>query len=112
MKKLITIITIIAGSGFVHADGPKPKFKSYVELQAERAAKADAAYIRYAAERKIAEENAIAEKAKAVLAEKERAVQLRVEREEHRKQLEIATAGAANVNVNTTAIAVSGARAR
>jgi hypothetical protein len=56
LKTLITIITIIAVSGFGHADGPKPKFKSYVEMQAERVAKADAVSARYAAERKIAEE--------------------------------------------------------
>jgi Tfp pilus assembly major pilin PilA len=101
MKKLITIITLIAASSFAHADGPK--FKSYVEMQAERKAKADAVSARYAAERKIAEENALAEKA--------RAAQLKVEREEHRKKLEIAAAGATRVNVNTAVAAVAGARA-
>ena len=103
MKKLIIIITTIAVSGFAHADGPKPKFKSYVEMQAERVAKADAVSALYATERKIAEENALAEKA--------RAAQLKIEREEHRKKLEIAAAGATRVNVNTAVAAVAGARA-
>jgi hypothetical protein len=93
MKQLITIIILIAASSFAHADGPK--FKSYVEMQAERRAKADAVSARYDAERKIAAENALAEKA--------RVAQLKVEREEHRKKLEIAAAGATRVNVNSVA---------
>jgi hypothetical protein len=111
MKKLITIITLIAASSFAHADGPQPKFKSYVEMQAERAAKADAVYARHAAERKIAEENARKIAEEKALAEKARVAQLKIEREEHRKMLEIAAAGATRVDVNTAVTAIAGARA-
>ncbi len=93
MKKLVTVIILIAASGFANADGPK--LKSYAEMQAERVAKANEVSARYAAERKIAEENALAEKA--------RVAQLKAEREEHRKKLEIAAAGATRVNVSSVA---------
>jgi hypothetical protein len=64
-------------------------------MQAERVAKADIVSARYAAERKLVEEN--------ILAEKARVVQLKIEREEHRKKLEIAAAGATRVNVSSVA---------
>jgi hypothetical protein len=91
MKKILTIlaITVPVLCGNTQAG---PKFKSYVEMQAERRAKADAVSARYDAERKIAAENALAEKA--------RVAQLKVEREEHIKKLQIAAAGATRVNVS------------
>jgi hypothetical protein len=63
MKKILTIlaITVPVLCGNTQAG---PKFKSYVEMQAERRAKADAVSARYDAERKIAAENALAEKAR------------------------------------------------
>jgi hypothetical protein len=64
-EKLVTIIILVVSSAFAHAEPPK-KFKSYVEMQAERAAKADEAYARFAAEQKIKEENALIEAARVV----------------------------------------------
>ena len=67
-------------------------------MQAERAAKADAASVRFAAERaasdKIAQENALAKAA--------HATQLKAEREEQRKKMAIAAAGAPKVTVGLT----------
>ena len=99
MKKLITILTLVAASGFANADGPK--FKSYVEMQAERTAAANAARARFDAECKIAEENALAQAA--------RAAQLKAEREEYRKKLVVAAAMAPKINVSTIAVAAANA---
>jgi hypothetical protein len=93
MKKLITIITLIAAGGFAYAD--QPKLKSYVELQRERMAAADAAYARHKAEREAFEKATQDETAQKAAA----AAQAKVAREEHRKKMAIAAASAPKVSV-------------
>jgi hypothetical protein len=95
MKKLITIITIIAGSGFAHADGPKPKFKSYVEMQAEREAIADAKYARFRAG-----QDAVIEQQKQAAEDRIYArEQMRADRARYLQLKNIAAAGASKVDV-------------
>lgn len=96
MKQLpiqtLTALTIIANT--TQAEPPK-KFKSYVELQAERVATADAAYARHKAEREATE---LVAKEQAVKVAAERKNRLEAEKA-YLRQVAIVAAGAARINV-------------
>ena len=96
MKKLITIITISAVSGFAHADGPKPNFKSYVEMQAEREAIADAKYARFRAE----QDAVIQQKKEAAEDSKYAKAKMKADRTYYRWQAMVAAASAPKVSVS------------
>jgi hypothetical protein len=90
MKRLL--LTLIIGTSVAaHAQ----EYKSYVELQQERRAKADAVWLRWQQERAANEASA---KAQAAQAEADRKPK-REEFREHKRKVEIAAASAPKINV-------------